>query len=148
MLNHSTLSEGQQRCVLLDSLHTPALNVALGIGLQAPPHDYLRELDNTYGNVTGGEELYTQFLETHENNGEKVSDYLCLLQVLLQEILERDGVTKQDAKSQLLKQFLRGCWDDSLITALHFKELLSNPFKLIPTFSESLLKIRTHEKES
>lgn len=46
MLNDGTLSEGQQRRALLDSLHTPALNVALGIGPQAPPHDYLRELDN------------------------------------------------------------------------------------------------------
>lgn len=37
VLNDSTLSEGQQRRALLDSLHTPALNVALGIGPQAPP---------------------------------------------------------------------------------------------------------------
>lgn len=87
-------------------------------------------------------------METHQNNGEKASDYLRRLQALLQEILERDGVTKQDAGSQLLKQFLRDCWDDSMITALHLKELLSDPFKLIPTFSELLLKIRTHEKES
>lgn len=74
-------------------------------------------------------ELYIQFLETHQNNREKASDYLRHLQALLQEILERDGVTKQDAESQLLKQLLRGCWDDSLITALPLKELLSNPFK-------------------
>uniref|UniRef100_A0A3P8TIP5 CCHC-type domain-containing protein n=1 Tax=Amphiprion percula TaxID=161767 RepID=A0A3P8TIP5_AMPPE len=148
VLNDSTLSEGQQRRALLDSLHTPALNVALGIGPQAPPHAYLQELDNAYGNVTGGEELYIQFLETHQNNGERASDYLRRLQALLQEIIERDGVIKQDAESQLLKQFLRGCWDDSLITALHLKELLSNPFRSTPTFSELLLKVRTHEKES
>uniref|UniRef100_A0A667YFX9 CCHC-type domain-containing protein n=1 Tax=Myripristis murdjan TaxID=586833 RepID=A0A667YFX9_9TELE len=148
VLNDSALSEGQQRRALLDSLHTPALNVALGIGPQAPPHAYLQELDNAYGNVTGGEELYIQFLETHQNNGERASDYLRRLQALLQEIIEKDGVVKQDAESQLLKQFLRGCWDDSLITALHLKELLSNPFRSTPTFSELLLKIRTHEKES
>lgn len=148
VLDDSTLSEGQQRRALLDSLHSPALNVALGIGPQAPPHVYLRELDNAYGNVTGAEELYIQFLETHQNSGETASDYLRRLQALLQEILERDGVCKQDAGSQLLKQFLRGCWDDNLIIALHLKELFSNPFNVIPTFSELLLKIRTHEKES
>ncbi len=148
VLNDSTLSEGQQRHALLDSLLTPALNVALGFGHQAPPHAYLKELDNAYDNVTGGEELYIQFLETHQNNGERASDYLRHLQALLQEIIERDGVVKQDAESQLLKQFLRGCWDDSLITRLHLKELLSNPFKSTPTFSELPLKIRTYEKES
>lgn len=147
VLNDISLSEGQQRHALLDSLLSPALNVALGIGPQESPQAYLRELENAYGNVTGKEELYIQFLETHQNNGEKASDYLRRLQILLQEILERGGVAKQDAESQLLRQFLRGCWNDDLITALHLKELLSNLGGSIPTFSQLLLKIRTHEKE-
>lgn len=146
-LNDITLSEGQQRRVILDSLLTPALNVALDIGLQATPRAYLQELDSAYGNVTGGEELYIQFLETHQNDGERASEYLRRLQTLLQEVRERNGVSKDD-ETQLLKQFLRGCWDDSLITTLHLKELLSNPSKMTPTFSELLLKIRTYEKES
>lgn len=148
VLNDSTLSEGQQRRMLLDSLLTPALNVALSIGAQAPPSAYLHELDKAYGNVTGGEELYIQFLETHQDSGERASDYLRRLQTLLQEVVESNGLAKQDADSQLLKQFLRGCWDDSLITTLHLKEPLNGPHKNTPTFSELLFKIRAYEKES
>lgn len=147
-LNDPSLSEAQQRRMLLDSLLTPALNVALSIGAQASPSAYLHELDKAYGNVTGGEELYIQFLETHQNSGERASDYLRRLQTLLQEVVEGNGVAKQDADSQLLKQFLRGCWDDSLITTLHLKEPLNVLPKSTLTFSQLLFKIRTFEKES
>lgn len=147
-MNDSSLSEAQQRRVLLDSLLTPALNIALSIGAQATPSAYLQALDRAYGSVTGGEELYIQFLETHQNTGEKASDYLLRLHALLQEAVGRNGVAKQDADSQLLKQFLRGCWDDSLITTLQLKEPFNNPEKGVPTFSESLFRIRAYEKES
>ncbi|KAL7856791.1 hypothetical protein SRHO_G00156900 [Serrasalmus rhombeus] len=147
-LKDPTLNENQKRSSILNSLLSPALNVALRIGLQAAPSVYLQELDNAYGNVTGGEELYIQFLETHQNNGERVSEYLRRLQTLLQEVIERNGVSRGDADSQLLKQFLRGCWDDHLIDTLHLKDLITDPSKSIPTFSEMLLKIRTYEKES
>ena len=148
VINDSSLSEAQQRRMLLDSLHTPALNVAFSIGAQAPPSDYLHELDKAYGNVTGGEELYIQFLETHQDSGEKASDYLRRLQTLLQEVVENKGVAKQNGDSQLLKQFLRGCWEDSMITTLHLKEQLNDPSQSTPTFSELLFKIRNYEKES
>lgn len=101
VLDDPTLSEGQQRHMLLDSLLTPALNVALSIGAQAPSSAYLYELNKAYGNVTGGEELHIQFLETHQNSGERASDYLRRLQTLLQEVVESNGVAKQDADSQL-----------------------------------------------
>lgn len=148
VVNNSSISQVQQRCTLLDSLLVPALTVALSIGAQAPPSAYLQELFKAYGNVTGGEELYIQFLETHQNSGERASDYLHRLQTLLQEVVESNVVTKQDADSQLLKQFLRGCWDDSLITTLHLKEPLTDPPKSTLNFSELLFRNRTYEKES
>ncbi|KAM3833971.1 paraneoplastic antigen Ma3 homolog [Diretmus argenteus] len=149
-LNDSTLSEGQQRRMLLDSLLSPALSVALSIGPQAPLSAYLQELDKAYGNVTGGEELYIQFLETYQDQlgGERASDYLRRLQTLIQEVVESNGVTKKDADSQLLKQFLRGCWDNCLISTLHLKEQLKDPMKSTPSFSELLFNIRTYEKEN
>lgn len=147
-LNDPSLSEAQQRRMLLDSLLTPVLNVALSIGAQASPSACLHELDKAYGNVTGGEELYIQFLETHQNSRERASDYLCRLQTLLQEVVESNGVAKQDADSQLLKQFLRGCWDDSLIITQHLKEPLNVLPKSTLTFSDLLFKIRIFEKES
>ena len=92
--------------------------------------------------------MYIQFLETHQNNGERASDYLRRLQTLLQEVVESNGLTRQDADSQLLKQFLRGCWDEPLITTLHLKEPLTDSPKSTLNFSELLFRIRTYEKES
>ena len=57
-------------------------------------------------------------------------------------------MAKQNGDSQLLKQFLRGCWEDSMITTLHLKEQLNDPSQSTPTFSELLFKIRNYEKES
>ncbi|KAI4880117.1 hypothetical protein NFI96_005092, partial [Prochilodus magdalenae] len=73
VLKDPSLNENQKRSALLNSLLFPALNVALCISLQTAPSDHLQEQDNAYGNVTGGEELYIQFLETHQNSGERVS---------------------------------------------------------------------------
>lgn len=143
ILNDKSFSEAQPRRMILDSLQPPALKVALSIGAQDPPIAYLHELDKAYGNVTGGEELYIQFLETHQDSGEKASEYLRRLQTLLEEVVESHGVVKQDADSQLLKQFRRGCWDDTLLTTLQLKGA-TNTF----TFSELLFKIRAYEKES
>lgn len=61
----------------------------------------------------------------------------------MQEVVESHGVTKQDADSQLLKQFRRGCWDDTLLNTLHLKGATN-----IFTFSELLFNIRAYEKES
>lgn len=57
ILNDHSFSVAQQRCMILDSLQTPALNVVLSIGAQVSPSAYLHELDKVYNNVTGGEEL-------------------------------------------------------------------------------------------
>lgn len=87
-------------------------------------------------------------METHQNSRERASDYLCRLQTLLQEVVESNGVAKQDADSQLFKQFRRGCWDNSLVTTLHLKEPHTDLPTSTFTFSELLFRMKTYEKES
>ncbi|KAL6461075.1 hypothetical protein MHYP_G00310410 [Metynnis hypsauchen] len=127
VINDASLSANQQRQILIDSLLPPALNVALCVGDSASPNQYIQELENAYGSVTDGEELYIQFLETHQSSGEKASDYLRRLHTVLQEVIERKGIPKVNIDAQLMKQFIRGCWDDALIATLHLKESLSDP---------------------
>ncbi|XP_076137406.1 paraneoplastic antigen Ma3-like [Alosa pseudoharengus] len=148
LLNDASITEGQQRRIVLDSLLPPALTVALRIGHNEVPSVYVRELDNAYGDVSKGDELYIQFIETHQNSEEKPSDYLRRLQSLLHEVTERNGVAKQDADCQLLKQFLRGCWDDQLIAALRLREYSDESAYGPPPFSDLLFKIRTYEGET
>lgn len=147
LLNDSSIPEGQQRRIVLDSLLLPALTVALRIGPNKTPALYVQELDNAYSSLTNGEELYIQFIETHQNSGEEASNYLRRLQSLLHEVTERNGVTEQNADSQLLKQFLQGCWDDRLIATLCLREYNDSVYVPLP-FSSLLLKVRTYEDET
>lgn len=119
LFSDTSLTERHKRRYILDSLLPPALNVALGAGSNAPPEVYVQELEKAYGSVTGGDELYIQFIETHQNRGENSSDYLRRLHSLMQEVVEKKGVVGKHSDTLLLKQFIRGCWDEIFITQLH-----------------------------
>ena len=147
LLSDTSLMERHKRRHILDSLLPPALNVALGVGTNAPPETYARELEKAYGSVTGGDELYIQFIETHQNRGEKPSDYLRRLHSLMQEVVEKRGVVGKHSDTLLLKQFIRGCWDEVLITQLRLKDLLSDSVQPDLNYSSLLFKLRSFEHE-
>ncbi|KAF7647554.1 hypothetical protein LDENG_00170760 [Lucifuga dentata] len=102
---------------------------------------YLDILDSAFGTVEDGDDLYAKFLNTLQNYGEKSSVYLQQLQVMLNTTLSRGGVNATDLDSQLLKQFCRGCWDNTLISELKLEQKKHSP----PTFAELLLLLRTEE---
>lgn len=102
-----------QRRKILESLLPPASNVVRQLGSSAHPRDYVKLLDSAYGLVEDGEEIFVKFLNTHRNSGEKASEYLQRLQVLLSTAVKRNGVSQSAASHHLLKQFKRGCWDQS-----------------------------------
>ncbi|XP_030578148.1 NACHT, LRR and PYD domains-containing protein 3-like [Archocentrus centrarchus] len=95
----------------------------------------LRELD------LNGDDLFAKYLNTMQDNGEKPSAYLQRLQVMLSTTLRRGGVTASDLDRHLLKQFVRGCWDNILIAELQLEQKKQDP----PTFAELLLLLRTAE---
>ncbi len=76
LLSDTSLTERLKRRHILDCLLPPALNVALGASTNAPPEVYALELEKAYDSITGGDELYIQFIETHQNRGENPSDNL------------------------------------------------------------------------
>ena len=96
-------------------------------------------MDSAYGVVEDGDEIFARFLNTHQNSGEKASDYLQRLQVLLSTAVKRDGLCQSAASHQLVKQFQRGCWDHTLILQLELKSGTSLDF------AELLLQLRTKE---
>lgn len=57
--------------------------------------------------------------------------------------LRRGGVLAPDVDQQLLKQFCRGCWENSLIVDLQLEQRKKNP----PSFAELLLLLRTEEEK-
>lgn len=130
-----------QRRKILESLLPPAATVVKQLGPSAHPEQYVTLLESAYGFIEDGEEIFAKFLNTHQNSGEKPSDYLQRLQVLLGSAIKRGGVEQSNAKRHLLKQFIRGCWDHTLILSLQLEAKLSNP----PDFAQFLLLLRTEE---
>uniref|UniRef100_A0A8C1SFS8 CCHC-type domain-containing protein n=1 Tax=Cyprinus carpio TaxID=7962 RepID=A0A8C1SFS8_CYPCA len=65
-----------QRRKILESLLPPASELIRQLGPDAAPRDYVKLLDSAYGLVEDGEEIFARFLNTHQNTGEKASEYL------------------------------------------------------------------------
>lgn len=126
---------------ILDSLLPPASEMTKHLGPQAKPSAYLQLLDSVYGTVEDGDELYARFMSTLQNDGEKPSAFLQRLHVALSTTMRRGGVSAPDFDQQLLKQFCRGCWENSLIADLQLEQKKKNP----PSFAELLLLLRTEE---
>ncbi|KAK7883916.1 hypothetical protein WMY93_027039 [Mugilogobius chulae] len=126
---------------IIESLLSPAADVVKGLRPDTLPSIYLRVLDSAYSTVQDGEELFAQFLNTLQNQGEKPSSYLQRLLLTLNTVVKRGGVAASDIDKHLLKQFCRGCWDNEMISKLQLEHKKDNP----PAFSELLLLLRTEE---
>lgn len=102
---------------------------------------YVTQLDSAFGVVEDGEELFTAFLGSNQNNGEKPSAFLSRLNSLLTRVISRGGASAANVNELLLKQFIRGCWDQSLIISLQLESKKDIP----PSFPELLLMLRIEE---
>ncbi|XP_039537539.1 zinc finger CCHC domain-containing protein 12-like [Pimephales promelas] len=126
LLKDTTQSDLYKSRKLLESLLSPAIDIIL---------------DSAFGTVEDGDDLFAKYLNTMQDNGEKSSAYLQWLQVMLNTTLRRGGVNASDLDRHLLRQFVRGCWDNTLIAELQLEQKKQKP----PTFAELLLLLRTAE---
>ncbi|KAK2848150.1 hypothetical protein Q7C36_009832 [Tachysurus vachellii] len=117
-LTDATLSARHIVRKIVESLSPPATNVVKNLGPNATPRDYI---------------TFAKFLNTNQNTGEKPSSYLQRLQIVLNKVISRGGIVASDLERQLIKQFCRGCWDNSLITNLQLEQKKHNP----PRFQNS-----------
>ncbi|XP_030578824.1 paraneoplastic antigen Ma3 homolog [Archocentrus centrarchus] len=126
---------------ILESLLPPAADIVRGLRPESSPAAYLQLLDSAFGTVEDGEELFARFLNTLQDPGEKPSTYLHRLQAALSRVAKRGGIACTEVDKHLLKQFCRGCWDDTLLSALQLEQKKTDP----PQFSDLLLLIRSEE---
>ncbi|KAK9980554.1 hypothetical protein ABG768_000152 [Culter alburnus] len=141
LLKDTTQSDLYKSRKLLESLLSPAIDIVKHLTPESPLKAYLEILDSAFGTVKDGDDLFAKYLNTMQDNGEKPSAYLQRLQVMLNTTLRRGGVTASDLDRHLLRQFVRGCWDNILIAELQLEQKKQNP----PTFAELLLLLRTAE---
>ncbi|KAG1925816.1 interleukin-1 receptor accessory protein-like 1-A [Pimephales promelas] len=143
LLSDPAISDLQRVCKILDSLLSPAADVVKHVRPPALPAVYLELLESVYGSVEDGDELLAKFMGTLQNQGERASDFLHRLQVLLSSTIKRGGIAEKDHDRCLLKQFVRGCWDNGLIDSLQLGKSRAQP----PTFAELVVLIRTEESK-
>uniref|UniRef100_A0A8C5DCT6 CCHC-type domain-containing protein n=1 Tax=Gouania willdenowi TaxID=441366 RepID=A0A8C5DCT6_GOUWI len=141
LLADPSLNDTHKVRKILESLLSPAADVIKSLGITSPPNAYVTQLDSAFGVVEDGEELFSAFLSANQNNGEKPSAYLNRLHSLLSRAISRGGAFSDNSNDQLLRQFCRGCWDQSIIIGLQLEYKKSNP----PSFPEFLLMLRTEE---
>lgn len=141
LLADPSLNDAYKVRKILESLLSPAVDVVKPLGISSPPGAYVTQLDSAFGVVEDGEDLFAAFLSSNQNSGEKPSAYLNRLHSLLTRAISRGGASAENANSQLLRQFCRGCWDQSIIIGLQLECKKSNP----PLFPELLLMLRTEE---
>lgn len=141
VLSDPTVSDQHKVRKILESLAQPAANIVKHLGTNASPREYLSLLDSAYDTVDDGDELFAKFLNINQNPGEKSSEYLQRLQIALNKVIKRGGMQANDSDRQLLKQFCRGCWNNSILTALQLEQKKDKP----PMFAELLLLLRVEE---
>ena len=141
LLSDTSLSDSQKVRRILESLLSPAADIVKPLGTNATPRAYITQLESAFGVVEDGEELFATFLGSNQNSGEKPSAYLNRLQTLLTKAISRGGVSSVESDKYLLRQFCRGCWDQSLLIGLQLEHRKSNP----PSFPDLLLLLRTEE---
>ncbi len=86
-------------------------------------------LDSAYGAIEDGDELFSKFMNTFQNDGEKASSYLQRLQVALSKAVRGGEIKSTETNHQLLRQFCRGCWDEILISELHLDTRRNDPIE-------------------
>lgn len=138
-LKDPTFTDLQVVRKIVASLLTPAAAVVKHLGPQASSSSYLSLLDSAYAAVGDGDELFAKFLHTNQNAGEKPSVYLQRLQIALSAVVKRGGLAASQMDRQLLKQFCRGCWNNSLIANLQLEQKTDSPPSLF------MLLLRTEE---
>ncbi|XP_057195770.1 paraneoplastic antigen Ma1 homolog [Triplophysa rosa] len=143
ILQDPSLSDLHRSSRILDSLLPPASEIVKQLGAKALPVAYLEILDSAFDTVEDGDDLFAKFLNTLQNTGEKPSLYLQRLHTNLLKVVKRGGISADEAEQQLLKQFCRCCWDDTLIADLQLEHKRSRP----PPFPELLLRLRSEENK-
>ncbi|XP_064417743.1 uncharacterized protein LOC135358269 [Latimeria chalumnae] len=146
LLTATDLTDEEKRNKIWNSLQTPALNIALGLGETANMWQIFGELEKVYGMVCRGEDLYRTFVTAHQNPREKPSEFLERLYQFLQRVIEGGGIPGLKPNRQLVKQFECGCWDEHLLSHLRLKEFLDADPENSMSFSELQYKVRDYEE--
>ena len=137
------LHESEKKRLLVESLLRPALEIATSLDPDASSEDILDLLENHYGEVSDGFEMYTQFRSSIQEVKETATEYLQRLHLLALKTAQRDGMRKKDIPREVVRQFENGCADEDLLSRIGIRDLCEDD-SILPV-GDLLLLVRTEE---
>ena len=135
-------SEEQKKKAILRSLVGEADDIA-DMSRHKSVGDIINVLKMQYGSLIDGEELLMDFYNVIQKDKQTASEYVSDLYVELGEVVKHGGLAMHNIEKVLLKQFIRGCSDEELLTKLRFEQYLKNP----PAFPHIIQYVRREEAE-
>lgn len=146
MVEESECSEREKRRRIVESLKGPALEIVKAVKYTDPdasPDAYLNAINNAFGIIESGEDLYFAFRLMHQSPGEKLSEFLRRLEQALTKVVQRGGLSVTDRDRVRVEQLLRGAVaSDLMLVQLRLRERKSNP----PNFLDLLSEVRMEEE--
>ena len=137
------LHDSECKRLLLESLLRPALEIATSLDSSSTSADLLELLENHYGEVSDGFEMYTQFRSSIQEVKETATEYLQRLHLLALKTAQRGGMKKTAIPKEVVRQFENGCADDDLLQRVDVRSLCDDEAPL--PVDELLLLVRTEE---
>ncbi|KAK0133373.1 Paraneoplastic antigen Ma1 [Merluccius polli] len=145
MITEWGCADAAKRQRIVESLRGPAADIVRFLKVSGPSAtatEYLAALDTVYGSTESGADLMALFRHTFQENGEKLSAYLCRLDKLLHRALVRGGMEPASLNHARLEQFFKGVLTTDLVALrVRMMHSLHNP----PTFSQLMREIREEE---
>lgn len=140
ILEDEELSDSRKKKIILDSLQGKADDI-VDFHRDENVSQILKILDANYKNLVDGDDLLADFYQMFQEESQNASDFLSDLYVELVEVVKEGGTSLLQSEKLLMKQFVRGCRDDSLVTKLELEKRFNNPIQ----FPELMSMVRREE---
>ena len=135
------LRKSEKKRVLCESLLGSALEVVCTLDSKSTASELLVLLEQHFGDVADGFELYSQFRAAVQGMQETASEYLHRLRVLEMKAVDRKGMSLDSVPLEVIRQFESNCADDDLLFRVGVREKLLKP----PAVADLLHLLKTEE---
>ena len=142
VLEDDAISERGKRQKILNSLNSPAVDIARGMG-DIAAHRLYQRLERMYGSTCNGVRLLQEFFRLHMEPTESATDYIQRLSVKLSAVVRKNGISEEQVDETILTHFKSTCNDEKISNILHIKYDTSHP----PTLQELMREVKMADEE-
>ena len=141
IVDDTSIGASEKKRILLESLLNPALEIAAAAASKSSATELLDLLDQHFGEVADGYDLYSQFRASVQGTHETASEFLQRLELKALKVVAHKGLKDGELTLEVVRQFENGCADDDLLQRVGIRELVKSP----PSVASLLQKVRTEE---